>query len=181
MCNSTFPLGDSNFWFSICRWLSGVSHVILDEVHERDLICDFLMIVLKDLIKVRPDLKLIVMSATLNAEQFSGYFGTFNFKRYGIEKHETQVHTGVSFIAFWCATQKCLLARFLQKDNERAVSKSTTPDRSWWVWFSCQSLLQFHVFSPSCCKFPDWKKFSDFPNQCRFTVFISNVMNFLQN
>ena len=50
--------------------------MILDEIHERDLQSDFLMIVLKDLVKVRRDLKLILMSATLNAEQFSEYYGT---------------------------------------------------------------------------------------------------------
>lgn len=49
--------------------------MILDEIHERDLHSDFLMIILKDLIKARPDLKLILMSATLNAEQFSEYYG----------------------------------------------------------------------------------------------------------
>ena len=58
-----------------CRWLWGTTHVILDEIHERDLQSDFLMIVLKDLAKTRPDLKVILMSATLNAEQFSEYYG----------------------------------------------------------------------------------------------------------
>ncbi len=48
--------------------------MIIDEIHERDLQSDFLMIVVKDLIKVRKDLKLILMSATLNAEQFSQYY-----------------------------------------------------------------------------------------------------------
>lgn len=36
---------------------------------------DFLLIVLKDLLPRRPDLRLILMSATLNAELFSSYFG----------------------------------------------------------------------------------------------------------
>ena len=55
-------------------WLSSTSHVILDEIHERDLQSDFLMIILKELIKKRNDLKVILMSATLNAEMFSQYF-----------------------------------------------------------------------------------------------------------
>ena len=50
------------------------THVILDEIHERDILSDFLMIILKDLVKLRPDLKVILMSATLNAEMFSQYF-----------------------------------------------------------------------------------------------------------
>lgn len=36
---------------------------------------DFLLIVLKDLLPRRPELKLILMSATLDAELFSSYFG----------------------------------------------------------------------------------------------------------
>lgn len=36
---------------------------------------DFLLIVLKDLLRRRRDLRLILMSATLNAELFSSYFG----------------------------------------------------------------------------------------------------------
>ncbi|XP_017470860.1 PREDICTED: putative ATP-dependent RNA helicase DHX57 [Rhagoletis zephyria] len=55
--------------------LSSVSHVIVDEVHERSEESDFLLMILKDLLKERPDLKVILMSATLNAKLFSEYFG----------------------------------------------------------------------------------------------------------
>ncbi|KAK1298092.1 putative pre-mRNA-splicing factor ATP-dependent RNA helicase [Acorus calamus] len=57
------------------RSLKGVTHVIVDEIHERGMNEDFLLIVLKDLLPRRPELKLILMSATLNAELFSSYFG----------------------------------------------------------------------------------------------------------
>ncbi|XP_038879207.1 DExH-box ATP-dependent RNA helicase DExH3 [Benincasa hispida] len=57
------------------RNLKGVTHVIVDEIHERGMNEDFLVIVLKDLLPRRPDLRLILMSATLNAELFSSYFG----------------------------------------------------------------------------------------------------------
>lgn len=40
-----------------------------------DCVSDFLLIVLKDLLPRRRDLRLILMSATLNAELFSTYFG----------------------------------------------------------------------------------------------------------
>lgn len=55
--------------------LDDVTHVIVDEIHERSLDSDFLLIVLRDLLPKRPDLRLILMSATLNAEMFSAYFG----------------------------------------------------------------------------------------------------------
>lgn len=54
--------------------LGGVTHVIVDEVHERTEESDFLLLVLKDLTVARPDLKIILMSATLNANLFSEYF-----------------------------------------------------------------------------------------------------------
>ncbi|KAK3007792.1 hypothetical protein RJ639_013676 [Escallonia herrerae] len=57
------------------RMLKGVTHVIVDEIHERGMNEDFLLIVLKDLLPRRPELRLILMSATLNSELFSSYFG----------------------------------------------------------------------------------------------------------
>jgi HrpA-like RNA helicase len=52
-----------------------VSHIFVDEIHERDLNTDFLLIILRELLKKRPELKLILMSATLDATLFSSYFG----------------------------------------------------------------------------------------------------------
>lgn len=52
-----------------------VTHLILDEVHERELNTDLLLIAVKDAIATNPDFKVILMSATLNAAEFSQYFG----------------------------------------------------------------------------------------------------------
>ncbi|KAF3499150.1 hypothetical protein F2Q69_00045575 [Brassica cretica] len=57
------------------RNLNGITHVFVDEIHERGMNEDFLIIVLKELLPRRPDLRLVLMSATLNAELFSNYFG----------------------------------------------------------------------------------------------------------
>lgn len=58
---------------------SGITHIIVDEVHERSLLGDFLLIVLKILIEKRSaersPLKVILMSATVDSNLFSGYFG----------------------------------------------------------------------------------------------------------
>ncbi|KAL4889791.1 hypothetical protein BDV59DRAFT_103814 [Aspergillus ambiguus] len=52
-----------------------ITHVVLDEVHERSIDSDFLLIVLRRLMQKRPDLKLVLMSATLEAQRFSKYLG----------------------------------------------------------------------------------------------------------
>ncbi len=50
------------------------SVIMVDEAHERSLNIDFVLGLLKRVLKARPDLKVIVSSATMNAEQFSTYF-----------------------------------------------------------------------------------------------------------
>lgn len=54
--------------------LKGVTHLIIDEVHERSVQSDFLMIVVKEILARRSDLKVILMSATLDSAKFSAYF-----------------------------------------------------------------------------------------------------------
>ncbi|XP_033322753.1 dosage compensation regulator mle isoform X1 [Megalopta genalis] len=54
--------------------LRGVSHVIVDEIHERDVNSDFIMVVLRDMIHMYPDLRIILMSATIDTTLFSKYF-----------------------------------------------------------------------------------------------------------
>ena len=44
--------------------LKGISHIVVDEVHERSLDSDFLLIILKGLLARRPDLKLILSATT---------------------------------------------------------------------------------------------------------------------
>jgi ATP-dependent RNA helicase DHX29 len=53
--------------------LKDITHIVLDEVHERTIDSDFLLIVLKKLMARRRDLKVVLMSATVDAERFSRY------------------------------------------------------------------------------------------------------------
>ncbi len=46
----------------------------VDEVHERSVETDFLLLLLKDILRKRPSLRLVLMSATLDAEKFSRFF-----------------------------------------------------------------------------------------------------------
>ncbi|KAL0068598.1 putative ATP-dependent RNA helicase ucp12 [Marasmius tenuissimus] len=54
--------------------LEDVTHVVVDEVHERSVDGDFLLLELRELLKQHPSLKVILMSATINHETFVKYF-----------------------------------------------------------------------------------------------------------
>jgi ATP-dependent helicase HrpA len=56
------------------RFLSQYDTIIIDEAHERSLNIDFLLGYLKTLLPRRPDLKLIITSATIDVERFSAHF-----------------------------------------------------------------------------------------------------------
>ncbi len=57
------------------RTLSAYDTIIVDEAHERSLNIDFLLGYLKQLLPRRPDLKLIITSATIDPERFAEHFG----------------------------------------------------------------------------------------------------------
>ena len=54
--------------------LASYSVMMVDEAHERTLHTDILFGLVKDIARFRPDLKLLISSATLDAEKFSQYF-----------------------------------------------------------------------------------------------------------
>ncbi|KAG8925227.1 hypothetical protein FRC02_009818 [Tulasnella sp. 418] len=56
------------------RSLAGVSHIIVDEVHERSVDGDFLLLELRELLKRNETIKVILMSATINQQTFVDYF-----------------------------------------------------------------------------------------------------------
>ncbi|HET9471926.1 MAG TPA: ATP-dependent RNA helicase HrpA, partial [Usitatibacter sp.] len=57
------------------RELRAYDTIIVDEAHERSLNVDFLLGYLRRLVDVRPDLKVVVTSATIDTERFSRFFG----------------------------------------------------------------------------------------------------------
>lgn len=62
------------------RYLSQYEAIIIDEAHERSINIDFLLGILKQLLSKRPDLKVIITSATIDTQRFADHF-TVNGKR----------------------------------------------------------------------------------------------------
>ncbi|KAK9052590.1 hypothetical protein SSX86_029219 [Deinandra increscens subsp. villosa] len=52
-----------------------ITHIIVDEIHERDRYSDFMLTIIRDMLPLYPHLRVVLMSATLDAERFSQYFG----------------------------------------------------------------------------------------------------------
>nr|CAD1819445.1 unnamed protein product [Ananas comosus var. bracteatus] len=74
--------------------LASYSVVMVDEAHERTLSTDILFGLVKDIARFRKDLKLLISSATLDAEKFSDYFDSAPIfkipgRRYPVEIHFT--------------------------------------------------------------------------------------------
>lgn len=74
--------------------LGGYSAIMIDEAHERTVHTDILLALVKDLARERPELKLLISSATMNAQKFADYFDEapiFNIpgRRYPVDIHYT--------------------------------------------------------------------------------------------
>ncbi|KKY15602.1 putative dead deah box [Phaeomoniella chlamydospora] len=61
--------------FDMSGSLQDISHIVVDEVHERSLDTDFLLALLRDALQDNPHLRVVLMSATLDAKAFIDYFG----------------------------------------------------------------------------------------------------------
>ncbi|CAK7909541.1 pre-mRNA-splicing factor ATP-dependent RNA helicase-like protein Prp2p [[Candida] anglica] len=75
--------------------LSSYGALMIDEAHERTVSTEIILSLLKDILKVRTDLKLVVASATMNAQKFSTFFDdapVFNIpgRRFPVDIHYTK-------------------------------------------------------------------------------------------
>mmetsp|Transcript_21392 Transcript_21392/g.69199 ORF Transcript_21392/g.69199 Transcript_21392/m.69199 type:complete len:1632 (-) Transcript_21392:71-4966(-) len=100
----------------LCRY----NTVILDEVHERDLYTDFLLILLREVLPRRPDLRLILMSATLDVQTFVNYLPGASVvevpsgTRYPVE----EIHLEDAFFKDMQPTERLLESEALARTND---------------------------------------------------------------
>ena len=60
--------------------LIGVTHLVIDEVHERTVDSDILLLLVKKILTKRVDLKVILMSATAQSSLFQEYFSSSTYQ-----------------------------------------------------------------------------------------------------
>lgn len=89
--------------------LSQYHVVIVDEVHERHLHCDFLLGVLHSLLHRRPDLRLVLMSATINIKVFSSYFNNAPVLQVPGRLFPIQVSTHKNCLLYISFVEQCYL------------------------------------------------------------------------
>ena len=106
--------------------------LIIDEAHERSLNIDFLLGYLKQLLPKRPDLKVIITSATIDADRFARHFGSLDKpapvievsgRLYPVELRYRPVEADVALVARPGAAQKAKEQRDLMDAIVDAVDE----------------------------------------------------------
>lgn len=106
--------------------LDDVTHLVIDEVHERGIDTDFLLIILKHLRLRKPDLRVILMSATIDAQRLSSYLGEAPILNIPGRTYPVQTHYLEDAVELTGYAQDETLAPNQEEENDEqdAASKS---------------------------------------------------------
>ncbi|CAK5111499.1 unnamed protein product [Meloidogyne enterolobii] len=105
--------------------LRGISHVIVDEIHERDINTDFLLIVVRDMLRANPKLRVLLMSATIDTSLFTNYFG-----RCPIIEIEQRVHPVRGFFLEDVISMLKYMPQLPEPDKKKKKKRSGKPEPS---------------------------------------------------
>ena len=109
--------------------LADISHVVIDEVHERSLDTDFLLVLLRDILGIRNDLKVILMSATLDAAVFENYFSATSVAKIEIQGRTFPVQDYylddvIRLTGFSVGSRREIMEDVDMQDEDPSVSKT---------------------------------------------------------
>ncbi|KAH9969693.1 P-loop containing nucleoside triphosphate hydrolase protein [Russula dissimulans] len=132
--------------------LAGYSALIIDEAHERTLSTDILFALVKDIARFRPELKLLISSATMDAEKFSEYFDDAPIfyvpgRRYPVDIHYTPqpeanyLHAAITTIFQIHTTQP--------KETARALGNKIAELIICPIYANLPSDMQAKIFEPT--------------------------------
>lgn len=123
--------------------------MIIDEAHERTLHTDVLFGLVKDLCRFRPDFKLIISSATLDAQHFSDFFDYAPIFRVPGRRYPVDINY----------TKAPEVRHMWQCDWHRDIHIMEASPLPWWRWLAVEvkaclrlSLLCAPAAAPSHCK-----------------------------
>ncbi|CAE7671012.1 DHX57, partial [Symbiodinium pilosum] len=133
--------------------------VIVDEVHERDMLTDFLLVLLREVLPSRPDLKLILMSATLDVHAFTDYFDSCPVLEVQSETlfPVEEVHLEDDFFAEFTYTHSLMAVEesareALEKDDSDELEGSANGSRMLWGGYDGGEIDKvLHVMDSSIC------------------------------
>ena len=109
--------------------LADISHLFIDEVHERSLDTDFLLVLLRDILGIRNDLKVILMSATLDAAVFESYFSATSVAKIEIQGRTFPVQDYylddvIRLTGFSAGSRREIIEDVDMQDDDPSVSKA---------------------------------------------------------
>lgn len=106
---------------------SKVSHLIIDEIHERDKNTDFTLITIKEQLKKNKDLKVILMSATMDIPQLSKYFDGCPVLNVPGQGYDVKIYH-LEDILFHTGYRTALMEKYLRSMNDIQVQQAIFGD-----------------------------------------------------